>query len=474
LKVQSTANGAGILAKRSALAEAVLRSINPADPNDVVGEVEASGHKDIHAAFERARDAQHGWRTLSGVARGDLLFAWAEAIRAKQNELAHELCREVGKPIGEAKGEVGRCVAILRYYAGEAVRPTGALIPSQFAGATQFSRRSPLGVVGLITPWNFPLAIPIWKAAPALAYGNAVILKPSEFSPIIGNRLAETASVLPEGLFQVIQGGGEVGASMLEQPGLDGISFTGSIHTGKRIATTCAERNIRCQTEMGGKNVGIVLPDADLDKAASLVASGAMRFAGQKCTATSRVVVVDEVADRFVNRLVEATRALPVQNPLEATCAVGPVIHDDAQERILAAIAKAGLPAYQTEAVPEHGYYVAPTIFDHVDPDSQIAQEEIFGPVLSVIRVRDLEQAIHVANGTRFGLSAAIYTTNLSHALTFMDQIEAGMVRINGDTTGVDPHAPFGGYKWSSSGTREQGPAAIEFYTQTQTIQIQP
>ncbi|MBV6458720.1 MAG: Aldehyde dehydrogenase, thermostable [Fimbriimonadaceae bacterium] len=458
----------------SAVAEAVLRSVNPADPADVVGEVKVSREDDIRESFDRASKAWLRWRSLTGVARGDSLFAWAEAINTRQHELAGELCREVGKPIGEAKGEVARCVAILRYFAGEAVRAHGAVIPSQFAGATQYSRRSPLGAVGLITPWNFPLAIPIWKAAPALAYGNVAILKPSEFSPVMGSRLAETANVLPDGVFQVIQGGGDVGAAMLDQTGLQGVSFTGSIPTGKRIAITCAERNIRCQTEMGGKNVGIVLADADLDRAASLVASGAMRFAGQKCTATSRVVVVEAVADRFVEKLIEATRALPVQSPMEPTCAVGPVIHGDARERILNSIAKAGSPVYRAEEIPERGSFVPPTIFDHEHPESELAQEEIFGPVLVVIRVRDPEEALHVANATRFGLSAAVYTTNLGHAMAFIDRIEAGMVRVNGDTTGVDPHAPFGGYKWSSSGTREQGPAAIEFYTQTQTIQIQP
>jgi len=458
----------------SAVAADVLRSINPADPGDVVGEIPCSSSHDVGIACERAAAAWSSWRTLTGPARADHLHVWAEAIRAGQDELAEELCREVGKPIGEAKGEVGRCVAILRYFAGEAVRPHGEVIPSQFAGATQFSRRSPLGIVGLITPWNFPLAIPIWKAAPALAYGNVAVLKPSEFSPVMGHRLQETAAVLPEGIFQVVQGGGDTGRSLLEQPHLAAVSFTGSVSTGKVISRICSDRNIKCQTEMGGKNVGIVLADADLDKAASLIASGAMRFAGQKCTATSRVVVVESVAEGFLGKLVSAIRNLPVQDPRLPTCAVGPVIHSESQHRISEALAEAGPPACRSAPIPDSGYYVAPTLYDHVDPKSRLAQEEIFGPVLAVIRARDLDEALSIANDTDYGLSAALYTSNLASALAYIDRIQVGMVRVNGDTTGVDPHAPFGGYKMSSSGTREQGPAAIEFYTQTQTIQILP
>jgi aldehyde dehydrogenase (NAD+) len=331
-----------------------------------------------------------------------------------------------------------------------------------------------LGVVGLITPWNFPLAIPIWKAAPALAYGNAVVLKPSELSPVMGMRLAETASVLPGGVFQVVQGDREVGRALLEQKPLAAVSFTGSVATGQAISETCVRCHVRYQTEMGGKNVGIVLADADLEKAANLIASGAMRFAGQKCTATSRVVVIESVADVFMGKLIEATRALPVQNPLEPTCAIGPVISEAAKDRIDRFVASAGDPVYRATDVPSKGHFVAPTIFDRVSPDSDLAQEEIFGPVLAVMRAKDFDEAISVANGTQYGLSAALYTSDLAAALCYIDRIEVGMVRVNGDTTGVDPHAPFGGYKLSSSGTREQGRAAIEFYTQTQTVQIMP
>jgi aldehyde dehydrogenase (NAD+) len=386
------------------------------------------------------------------------------------------VAREVGKPIGEARGEVSRCVAILRYYAGEAVRDSGQVIPGLTAGSLQYSVHVPLGVVGLITPWNFPVAIPLWKAAPALACGNTVVLKPAETSLMCAILLAETAKAagIPEGVFNVLLGDGpSLGASILGHKLIRGVSFTGSARVGSLVAEQCAKRNIKFQTEMGGKNAAIVMPDAHLKQAAHLVAGGAMRFAGQKCTATSRVIVHRDIRRAFELELVSAIEALKVCDPMEADCAVGPVITSTSRDRIVAALEGAGEPAYKG-STPSDGFYVAPTLFVDVDSSSPLAQDELFGPVLAMIDAEDLDHSIEIANGVEFGLSESLFSKDISSALKYATRIEAGLVRVNADTTGVDPHAPFGGVKGSSSGSREQGPAAKDFYTEIKTVQINP
>ncbi len=451
-------------------------SINPAHPEQTVATVEWCGKSAVTDAAEAAAAAQKSWANLPGPARAEFLYKWAEQIQARSAEIGIAVAQEVGKPIGEAKGEVGRCIAILRYYAGEAVRQTGHVIPALAGGALQYSVQVPLGVVGLITPWNFPVAIPLWKAAPALACGNTVVLKPAETAPLCAILLAETAKAagLPNGVFNVLLGDGvELGAELLGCALIRGVSFTGSSRVGAIVAERSAARNIKYQTEMGGKNAGIVLADADLKQAAGLVAGGAMRFAGQKCTATSRVIVERSVLDAFQAELISAVEALRVTDPMEADCAVGPVITDLSQQRIQSAIS--GLPgSVYSGQVPSEGFYVAPTIFRDVDPASDLAQIELFGPVLAILAADNFDHAIEIANGVPYGLSAALYTKNIPLALQYANRIEAGLVRVNGDTTGVDPHAPFGGVKASSSGTREQGTAAKEFYTETKTVQINP
>ncbi|MCW5941501.1 MAG: aldehyde dehydrogenase family protein [Fimbriimonadaceae bacterium] len=453
-------------------------SRNPSKPDDVVAEVPESGFADVGAAVQGAVAAQAGWWTRTGMARADALYAWADALKARAEELAGLIAREVGKPIGEARGEVGRGVLILRYYAGEAVREAGDVIPSQIPGALQYSQRRPVGVCGLITPWNFPVAIPLWKAAPALAFGNTVVLKPSELSGAVAALLAETAeaSGLPAGVFNVVHGAGETGSALVAHPDVAAISFTGSAKVGGLVASACATRNAKFQTEMGGKNVGIVLADADLDRAANLIAGGAMRCAGQKCTATGRVVVERSVRDALLPRLKAAVEALPLGPVSDPMSAIGPLISLAARERVEAAIA--GAPFERLTGGPiqddrfREGYFVKPTVFTGVDPGSPLAQEELFGPVLAVIEADDFDHAIALANQTRYGLSASLYTQNLAKALSYADRIEVGLVRVNGDTTGVDPHAPFGGLKGSSSHSREQGPAARDFYTDVKTVQI--
>jgi alpha-ketoglutaric semialdehyde dehydrogenase len=459
-----------------------IGSLNPADARDLVAELPEGAAADADAAAAAAAEAFPAWRRLPGPARAEHLYRWAEAVAARQEELARELMREVGKPIAEARGEVARCVVILRYYAGEAVRAVGEVVPAQAAGVLQYTLRDPVGVAALVTPWNFPAAIPLWKAAPALAFGNTVVLKPAEQASHTAFLLGELARAagLPPGVFNIVHGAGStVGEALVRAEPVRAVSFTGSVAVGARVAGICAERNVRYQTEMGGKNAVIVLADADLDLAARLTAAGAMRYAGQKCTATSRAVVVKEVEDEFMRRLRDAVAALPIGPVDDAAAAIGPLITEAARERVQRAVAASGARRECGGATPAdagyaHGFFFEPTIMRDVDPDSELARDELFGPVLATFTAADLDEAIALANRTRYGLSASLFTRDLGAALHYIDRIEAGLVRVNGDTTGVDPHAPFGGLKASSSGTREQGSAAREFYTEYRTVQVHP
>jgi aldehyde dehydrogenase (NAD+) len=459
-----------------------IDDLNPSDVRDVIALVPEGSADDARAATAAAATALPAWRSLSGPARADHLNRWAGAIGERAEELAQVMAREVGKPIGEARGEVGRCVVILHYYAGEAVREMGQVIPAQTAGALQFSLREPLGVVAMITPWNFPLAIPLWKAAPALAFGNTVVLKPAESSSYLATLLAETAKTagIPDGVFNVLLGGGAtVGAALLEAPEVRAVSFTGSGAVGARVAASASARNIRYQTEMGGKNVVIVMADADIAKAASLTAAGAMRYAGQKCTATSRVIVARKVEDAFMNQLRTQVESLPIGPVTDASAAVGPLISRVSFDSIKKSLAEANAETIFSSPVPSsaefaNGNFFAPTVVRGGDPDGILAQRELFGPVLAAFSAEDLEHAIELANRTAYGLSASLFTSDLGTALNYINRIHVGLVRVNGDTTGVDPHAPFGGVKGSSSGSREQGPAAREFYTEIKTVQVNP
>jgi len=459
-----------------------IDDLNPSDARDTIALIPEGSGDDARAAAAAAAVALPAWRSLTGPARAEHLHRWAGVIVERAEELAQVMAREVGKPIGEARGEVGRCVVILRYYAGEAVREMGQVIPSQSPGALQFSIREPLGVVALITPWNFPLAIPLWKAAPALAFGNTVVLKPAESSSYLATLLAETALAagMPAGVFNVLLGAGAtVGSALLQAPEVRAVSFTGSGAVGAHIATTAAARNIRYQTEMGGKNVVIVLPDADIAKAASLTAAGAMRYAGQKCTATSRVIVARDVEDDFMHQLRAQVESLPIGPVTDIRAAVGPLISRASHDSIRKALSDANAESLFTSPVPtseefSNGNFFAPTVVRGGDPDGILAQRELFGPVLAAFTADDVDHAIDLANRTTYGLSASLFTRDLRAALDYINRIHVGLVRVNGDTTGVDPHAPFGGMKGSSSGSREQGPAAREFYTEIKTVQVNP
>jgi aldehyde dehydrogenase (NAD+) len=462
--------------------ERFIRDVNPSDATDLVAEVPEGTPDEAAAVVDAAAAALPRWRALSGPARAELLYTWAQVIQGRAEELAQLMTREVGKPIGESRGEAARCVAILRYYAGEAVRQSGDVIPAQSAHSLQYTRREPLGVVALITPWNFPLAIPLWKAAPALAFGNTVVLKAAEASSRCAAALADTAAQagIPAGVFNVLFGDGAImGPALMRQEAVKAVSFTGSGRVGAIVGAAAASRNIRYQTEMGGKNVAIVLPDADLALAASLTAAGALRFAGQKCTATSRVIVDAAIEEAFVERLVAEARKFKLGPVTDADAAVGPVISGASRDAVRTALALADAECVYAGEVPRsaefaNGYFAPPTIVRGVTRDADIARRELFAPVLAVFPVAGLDEAIELANDTNYGLSASLFTRDVKNALQYIERMEAGMVRVNGDTTGVDPHAPFGGMKGSSSGSREQGPAAREFYTHIKTVQINP
>ena len=452
----------------------------PRNPEERLGEYEAAGLSDLDRAVAAAREAQQEWSRLSPLARGNILFRAADVLAAHAEEIAQIAALEMGKPIGETRGEAQRGVAILRYYAGEGSRPIGDVIPAADPLTLQYTQRVPVGVVGVITPWNFPIAIPLWKAAPAITYGNAVVLKPAELASLTAERIVALLSeVLPGGVLNLVMGRGAViGAALVAHPGVDAVTFTGSTGVGQAIAAAAAARGIKFQLEMGGKNPVVVAEDANLDLAVEKTVNGAMRSAGQKCTATSRVIVLEAIKDRFVEALLARTRELRLGDPLDESTYLGPVVSSAQYEKVRGLIRSGAAEGARVLAggdVPSpQGYFIPPTVFDGVLPGMTIAQEEIFGPVVGVISAKDDDEAIEIANGVRYGLSASVFTRNIGKAMRFVDRIEAGMVRVNEETAGVEYQAPFGGMKSSSSHSREQGRSAIDFYTHIKTVAIRP
>ncbi len=454
--------------------------INPADARDIVGKFPASGPADAEEAIAAAERALPDWTALSAPDRGKYLLKAADILERRADEVAAALTRDEGKTLAEARGETLRAVLIFRYYGMDAYHATGDVIPSTSAGTLMFTRRVPVGIVVLVTPWNFPIAIPVWKLAPAVAYGNTVVLKPSSLAPLTAHLVAEVLheANLPPGVVNLIHGPGGPISETLVSPPVKAVSFTGSSEVGRGLAMRAAEFGIKYQLEMGGKNPAIVLPDANLDQAVDLTTSGAFRSAGEKCTATSRAIVVGPIIGEFTKRLVEKTKKLKLGPGTDPEAYLGPVITKSAQERILAHIElgkKEGARLLFGGGVPkgepfDRGFYVEPTVFGDVRPEMKLAQEEIFGPVLAIIGVETFDEAIAIANGTRYGLSASIFTRDLDRVLEYADRIEAGLVRVNGETAGVEPQAPFGGFKGSSSFSREQGRAAIDFFTQIKTV----
>jgi aldehyde dehydrogenase (NAD+) len=455
-----------------------IESRSPQDQSDVVVSAPAAGREDVAAAFKRARDAFGEW-SRSALARADALSAAAAALDAAKDEVVDLMVREVGKPLTEAVGEHGRSVRILRYQAQSALDPDGDTYPTAPPADMRtllMSRRRPRGVAGLITPWNFPFAIPLWKAAPALCYGNTVVLKPASDAIACALLLEEILGKhLPEGVFNVVTGPGSAGQAVVELA--DVVSFTGSTGVGLGVAAAATARGIPSQAEMGGLNASIVLPDADLESAAKVIAGAAMGYAGQKCTATGRVIVLGDPAP-FTDALAAAVDGLPLGDPASADTVVGPVINPPARDELVAAASGApgdgGRVVTGGEALDGPGLFFKPTVVDGQEPTARLAQEEVFGPIVTVLKASTAEQAVEISNNVAFGLVTSVFTRDLDAALTVVDGLETGMIRINQPTSGVDFHAPFGGEKQSSFGPREQGKAARELYTSTHTITIGP
>jgi alpha-ketoglutaric semialdehyde dehydrogenase len=452
----------------------VIESRSPQHPQDVVVTVDEATPAVVQAAVERARKAQAEW-SQHAAARSAALSAAADAVAAAAGELADLVVREVGKPLAEAKGEVARSVAILRYYAQQVFDPMGEVHEPSSAGLL-YSRRRPHGVAGLITPWNFPLAIPVWKAAPALAFGNTVVLKPAPESTASALRLAELLDgVLPAGAFEVTPGDAQSGQALVAA--VDVVSFTGSVAAGRAVASAATSRGRPVQAEMGGQNPAVVLPDADVTAAAAMIAGAAAGFAGQKCTATKRVVVVGDPAP-FRDAFVAAVEGLAVGDPADAATVVGPVIDAGARDRVVAAARSAvdagGRVLTGGNALDGDGWFVAPTVVEGAPMDHLLACDEVFGPICLLQQADNLDDALRIANGVAYGLVAGIYTADLNTALRAGDELEAGLVKVNAPTSGVDFYLPFGGEKASSLGGREQGKAARDFYTSLHTVTIAP
>ncbi len=456
----------------------INRNLNPSNTNDVVGEYARSSRQQAETAIEAAAAAAPAWAAATPQQRADALDMIGSEILARKDELGRLLSREEGKTLPEGIGEAMRAGQIFRFFAAEAVRVPGEKIASVRQGVDVEITREPVGVVGLITPWNFPIAIPAWKIAPALAYGNCVVFKPADLVPGCAWALSEiiARSGLPEGVFNLVMGrGSEVGEAILNSPKVAAVSFTGSVETGRKVALAAVSRGAKVQLEMGGKNPLVVLDDADLGTAVGTAVNGAFFSTGQRCTASSRLVVTQGIHDRFVGAMVEKLKTLKIDDALKQGTDIGPVVDQnqlDQDLRYLEIGRKEGaMLAVGGERLNRDtpGYYLSPALFTDTHNQMRINREEIFGPVASVVRVKDYEEALAVANDTDFGLSSGICTTSLKYASHFKRHSQAGMVMVNLPTAGVDYHVPFGGRKGSSYGPREQGRYAAEFYTTVKT-----
>lgn len=456
-------------------------SHNPSRHSEVVGCVQVSGQVDLDAAVHAAQAGQAVWRKLSGAARGEVLYKAANILERRTDEIAETMTREMGKTLPESKGETARGVAILRYYAGEGMRKIGDVIPSTDSEGLLFSTRVPLGVVGVISPWNFPVAIPIWKMAPALIYGNAVVLKPAQETAVTAAKVIEcfAEAGFPAGVVNFVTGKGSViGQGLAEHTGVHGITFTGSDTVGKQVGMAALKRGAKYQLEMGGKNPIIIAADADLDLAVEATISGGLRSTGQKCTATSRVIVHRDVYQAFKTKLLDKVKMIRVGDGMENGVWMGPCANENQMKTVLEYI-RIGKEEGATlvlggnkieEPGLREGYFVEPTVFEGVIPKMRIAREEIFGPVLALIPADSMDEAIGLANDAEYGLSASIYTRDIGNILSFIREMDAGLIRVNAETAGVELQAPFGGMKQSSSHSREQGQAAIEFFTAVKTV----
>lgn len=456
-------------------------NINPSDVSDVIGVYARADVQQVNAAVEAAAAAQLAWATSTPQQRFDALDFVGSEILARKQELGRLLSREEGKILSEGIGEVTRAGYIFKFFAGEALRLGGEHLKSVRPGIEIDVLRQPIGVVGLISPWNFPMAIPAWKIAPALAFGNTVVFKPAELAPGCEWTIAEiiSRSGFPKGVFNLVMGSGtSVGNALVTHPKVDAISFTGSVEVGRQITIQCAQQMKKVQLEMGGKNPLVILDDADLGVAANAAVNGAYFSTGQRCTASSRFIVTEGIYSSFIKVMIDRLSGLKVDDALAEGTEMGPVI-DDAQlakdlEYVEITQAEGGRVAYGGQRLKrqKNGYYMSPALITETTSDMRINREEVFGPVASVIRVRDYDEAPSTANDTPYGLSTGICTTSLKYASHFKEHAQAGMVMVNLPTAGVDCHVPFGGRKGSSYGSREQGRYAVEFYTTVKTCYI--
>ncbi len=459
-----------------------LERRNPANTDEIVARVPLSTREEMREAITSAKAAFPAWRETPAPERGKILFRAVRIMEQQKDALARLLTREEGKALTDSLGEVQRSINILEFMAGEARRLNGENYPSEARTNLSYTMKVPLGVVGAITPWNFPLCIPIWKVAPALVAGNTCVLKPAELTPLCAIRMAEifAEAGLPAGVLNVVLGAGEeVGDELVQNSDVRAISFTGSTEIGRRIYETGARRLQKVQCEMGGKNPVVILSDADLALAVQSVLFGAFASSGQRCTATSRVIIEENIADQFVNMLTDSAKNSKAGNGLEPGVEMGPSVDENQMNSVLKYI-EIGKQEGQlilgghrlTGGAYDKGYFVAPTIFDHVSVSSRIAQEEIFGPVLCIIRVKNFEEALAAANSSRYGLASSIYTNDATRIFEFIDRIETGIAHVNSPTVGGEAHMPFGGIKDTGVGPREVGHAALDFYTELKTVYI--
>jgi len=459
---------------------AQVPNVNPSDTKDVIGQAASASAAEMEQAIEAASAAQVAWGQTTPQQRFDILDAIATEIFARKDELGDLLAREEGKTLPEGVGEVMRAGQIFKFFAGEALRIPGERLDSIRPGVEVDMRREPVGVIGLITPWNFPIAIPAWKIAPALCYGNAVVLKAAEATPGCAWALAEIIqnAGLPAGVFNLVNGvGSEIGPVMIEHPKISAVSFTGSVQTGRGIAQACAKSLKKVQLEMGGKNPVVVLDDADLDVAVGACVNGAFFSTGQRCTASSRMIVTEGIYDDFVAAMTKAVADLKVGDARDGSTQIGPVIDERQLAKDLEYIEigknEGANLVCGGDKLEGTGHYMRPALFVDTTNDMRINCEEVFGPVATIIKAKDYDEALSLANDTDFGLSAGICTTSLKYATDFKAKSKAGMVMVNLPTAGVDYHVPFGGTKGSSYGSREQGRYAAEFYTIVKTSYTQ-
>jgi aldehyde dehydrogenase (NAD+) len=456
---------------------------NPAKKTESVGEFQTSNADDAAAAVAAAKQGLAAWANTPAPGRAAVLFRALDVLGRRGDEIARTITTEEGKPIGDAQGEVKRAMNIIEYAAGEGRRMFGYTTPSELPNTVAYTIRRPLGVVGIITPWNFPIAIPAWKIAPALICGNALVFKPASSTPLSAVKLVEVfeEAGLPPGVLNLVTGpGAQVGNALVENPDVKGISFTGSTEIGTQLYGNGARLLKKIQAEMGGKNAVILLADADMDKALGGIVQGAFGSTGQRCTATSRVIVEESVYDEFLEGLIARTSKLKIGDGIDPTVDVSPLSSQNQYDKVLEYIGigteEGAHLAYGGKGLSggdyDQGYYVEPTVFTDVSTDMRIAKEEIFGPVLTVFKAKDLEEAIQISNSVEFGLSSSVYTKDLTQAFEYINTVETGMVHVNAPTLGGEVHLPFGGLKSSGVGQREQGTEAFDFFTETITVYI--